>query len=582
MRQPLCISVSLVFLTTPSVRAYADANGAAAAQEPPDDPVVRAMHDELDRSAAQLALPDAAKPYCISLRLDEQTSANVSASFGALTRKQAGRARYLRAMVRVGDYALDNTNSAAASSFSPAGIEMLPIEDDYDAVRHDIWHATDLAYKQAAADYANKVAARKAQNQSADDAADFSRESPSRFVRRRAAQALDLEGDASLVKGLSTIAKEFSEIQASEVAMTVTNDRRVLMTSEGTFADEDSAVTMLTATLRTQAPDGMPLNRVVSYSATSTRGLPAQDVLEQEIRRAAQELSDERLAPEAEDYVGPVLFEGAAAATLVRDVIAPQLSGAPAPKSDASSPMAQVTGSETEWASKIGQRVMAAGLRVVDNPTIEDFGSLPLIGAYAADDEGMPAQKVTLIENGLFERFVMSRSPRKGFDHSNGHGRGASWGPIKASISNLIVSSDRGLSAAKLRQRLLAEVGATGQRYGLVVRLLDDPMATGDYAAMFRRARGDSVPPPAQLVRVTVDGKEEPLRGGTFGPLPLRAFEEIIAVGNDPAVASSILGSSSSVVCPALLFRRVEIKKPTGPQRKPPLLRHPYFAVKAP
>jgi TldD protein len=550
MRQPLCIAGSLFLLATPVVGAYADADGAAAAQEASDDPVVRAMHDELDRSAAQLALPDAAKPYCISLRLDEQTSVNVSASFGALTRKQAGRARYLRAAVRVGDYALDNTNSAAASSFAPAGIEMLPIEDDYDAVRHDIWHATDLAYKQAAADYANKVAARKTQNQSADDTGDFSRESPSRIVRRRPAQALDLEGDASLVKGLSTIPKEFSEIQASEVAMTVTNDRRVLMTSEGTFADEDSAVTMLTATLRTQAPDGMPLNRVVSYSATSTSGLPAKDVLEREIRRAAQELSDERLAPEAEDYAGPVLFEGPAAATLVRDRIAPELSGAPAPKSDASSPMTQVIGSETEWGSKIGQRVMAAGLRVVDNPTIEHFGDLALIGAYAADDEGMAAQKVTLIENGLLEQFVMS--------------------------------GDRGLSAEELRQRLLAEVRATGQRYGLVVRLLDDPMATGDYTALFRRARGDSVPPPAQLVRVTVDGKEKPLRGGTFGQLPLRAFEEIIAVGNDPAVASSILGSSSSVVCPSLLFRRVEIKKPAGPQRKPPLLRHPYFAVKAP
>jgi hypothetical protein len=95
---------------------------------------------------------------------------------------------------------------------------------------------------------------------------------------------------------------------------------------------------------------------------------------------------------------------------------------------------------------------------------------------------------------------------------------------------------------------------------------------------MFRRGRGDNVPAPLVLLKVTADGKEEPLRGATFGTLPLRAFEEILAAGRDPAVASWAAPTTSSVVSPALLFKRVEVKKPTGAQRKAPILQHPYFA----
>ena len=70
----------------------------------------------------------------------------------------------------MGDYALDNTNFGGRSDLS---FERLPIDDDYDVIRHDVWHAMDRAYKQAAADYARKLATRKTQNQSPDDVGDF-------------------------------------------------------------------------------------------------------------------------------------------------------------------------------------------------------------------------------------------------------------------------------------------------------------------------------------------------------------------------------------------------------------------------
>jgi TldD protein len=546
-----------------------------------DEPLVRAMRDELRRSAEQLRLPDAAKPYYLAFRVNDQTRLDLAASFGALTVERSTRGRYLRVDVRVGDYALDNSNFFARSDFGTGGLESLPIEDDYDAMRHDIWHATDLAYKQAAATYAKKLATRKTQADSPDDAGDFSREAPSHIVVRRAVAVPELDRAASLVKELSALARAFPEIHGSEVQLTAVAGRQIYMSSESSFTDEDDAVVTLTATLWTQAPDGMPLTRVVSFTAPSLESLPARDLLERDFNRAARDLSEARRARAAEDYTGPLLFEPHAAAQLVRDVLAPQLSGTPAPKSDMGN-NSNASPSETEWTGRIGQRVLSAGLRIEDDPTIDRFGTTPLVGHYAADDEGMPGQRVSLIDKGILERFVMSRTPRKGFDHSNGHGRAPFFLPAAGSISNLVVTAAHGASAADLRSKLLAEARAAGLLYGLVVRELDDTASGGEYGAIFGRRSSGHVGPPLALFRIAADGSEEPLRGATFGPFSLSAFEEIVAAGTEQAVISRAVGTPTSVVCPALLFKRIEIKKPAGPQRRPPILSHPYFAEKQP
>jgi hypothetical protein len=85
------------------------------------------------------------------------------------------------------------------------------------------------------------------------------------------------------------------------------------------------------------------------------------------------------------------------------------------------------------------------------------------------------------------------------------------------------------------------------------------------------------VPPPLVLIKLTPDGKEQPLRGGSFGALPLAAFEEIVAAGQASAIVNRIVGHAWSVAAPALLFKRVQVQKPSGQQRKLPELTHPYF-----
>ena len=62
----------------------------------------------------------------------------------------------------------------------------------------------------------------------------------------------------------------------------------------------------------------------------------------------------------------------------------------------------------------------------------------PLAGSYDVDDEGVAAEKVTVVEKGVLTNYLLAREPIRDFPHSNGHGRTALAGAPRPQISNLI------------------------------------------------------------------------------------------------------------------------------------------------
>src|SRR6266576_1063176 len=90
-------------------------------------------------------------------------------------------------------------------------------------------------------------------------------------------------------------------------------------------------------------------------------------------------------------------------------------------------------GSELQTSSVYYRLLLYAYTKAEDGmelPRYESFvafkpENLPddLAGYYLYDDEGVKARRVDVVKNGVFESFLMSRSPIAGFDHSNGHGR---------------------------------------------------------------------------------------------------------------------------------------------------------------
>ncbi|MCU0723520.1 MAG: TldD/PmbA family protein, partial [Planctomycetes bacterium] len=160
----LAATLALLLAAPPGARAEEKAPG--------EDVVLRAMKDEMARSQERLRLGDMEKPYYLAYTAESGTVFAAGAVLGATSGGGEGPVRSLEAEARVGDYALDSSTGYSSGGGADPGLE-----DDYDAVRFQLWQATDEQYKAALEGLTRKQAALKAR-QVKDRPDDFSREDP--------------------------------------------------------------------------------------------------------------------------------------------------------------------------------------------------------------------------------------------------------------------------------------------------------------------------------------------------------------------------------------------------------------------
>lgn len=576
----------------PEKRPVAEAPADAAST------LVRALNDELARSMSELALPGMPRPYFLSYTVVDYEQLTMASQFGALVSHERERARFLRVSVRVGSPALDNTNLFGDFRGFDRPIQ-LPIEDDYGALRRRVWLATDDAYKDAVEAFEKKRAALSTQAASSDEIADFSPAAAARSVVHGGRLEPDEQALLALVRNASAVYREFPEVQSGKAGLLAATVRRVFVDSEGAYVDEPRTVVRLDVRGDSQASDGMDLQRLVSFTAPSFDRLPRPAAVIDAVRASARDLVAAGKAPLVQDYAGPVLFEPRAAAQLLRALVAEQFSGTPAPRGGDPRMMAGIDGLESDLTSRLGQRVLPTGFWVIDDPARGELGGQTLLGGYHADDEGVPAQPVQLVSDGMLKTLLMTRSPRREVKMTNGHARAGLSGSPRARPANLLFTTSKGVDRAELERRLIAEVKAAGLEYGIIVRTLAEPALAGETGVF---AHDDSgVPQPIELVKVGLDGKEQPLRGGTLGGLQVRTLKTVVAAGRDPAVLTyfastsgalrappvggmrmALWGLPTSLAAPALLFPDIDVRRTKAPQSKTPVLVRPDLDVAKP
>ena len=537
---------------------------------PASDPVMRAMSDELHRSVSELQFKDLDKPYFIQYVVLDQERYHASATFGAVTASDLSRARYLQAQVRVGDYDFDNSEFVTGPGFQgapAAGItSQTVIDNDYDAIRHGLWLVTDAAYKQAVEQLARKRAF--VQNKiRGDQIPDFSKESPVTALGNRRGLDIDKGRLEKQIREWSAIFKEFPEIAESNVVIEAQVTHRYLVNSEGTRTLQPSMIVFVEIGAATEAADGMRLRHWIPLNAGGLEQLPPAQEVSKAIRQMAAELTALSNAPVLDaDYSGPVLFTGQASAEMFARVLAPNLSGQRLPLSD----QQQGPTTRSELLDRLNRPVLPRFLSVFDDPTTQRVGNQELLGHYQVDDQGVPARRVSLIEQGVLKNFLMSRRPGKDMPQSNGHGRSGIPGRETAQIGNLFIQSSEGKSYEDLKQQLLKMCQTENLQYGILIKsLVSDGRSP--------------IGMPVLTYKVYVaDGREELIRGAFAQGIPIRSLRQIEAVGNDAFVVNRLAGSNdlptpTSIVAPSALLEEMELKRPSGTQQKPALLTHPYF-----
>ena len=199
------------------------------------------------------------------------------------------------------------------------------------------------------------------------------------------------------------------------------------------------------------------------------------------IDRVANDVSNLLNAPEAEPFVGPAIFSGRAAGVFFHEIFGHRVEG-----------HRQKDESEGQTFTKsVGTKVLPDFLSVVFDPTLRKAGGIDLNGWYDYDDEGVKARPVTAVDKGVLKTFLMSRSPIKGFEHSNGHGRRQ---PGLEVVSRQI-QPDRGIDQRRFRrascaQMLIAEVKKQNKPYGLYFRDITGGFTTTQ-RARFAGVQGD-------------------------------------------------------------------------------------------
>jgi len=542
-RRPIAAALLIAGLVAPYLHASEPTRADAE-----NDPVLKAMLTELDRSMSQLQLQGFAKPFFIQYRIEEVDDFQTTAEFGSSEGSDHARQRVARITVRVGDYKTDSSGARGDGS-----LEIAVLDDDPIALRSTLWTGTDQAYKSALSAYAQKQAELK-QVQTPPQADDFSQEKPIISLADPLALHVDENSWADRVARVSGLYRTDSsvnagqrDIQYSSASFRARATTTWIVNSEGTIVRKSSVELQETFAAGTQAPAGMRLDRSYGSSGTSLSDLDSEATFNQHAVDELASLAELRKAPLVEEeYHGPLLFSADAAADALRSL----LGSAVTATRPALGTEARTNG---PFASSYHARVLPDFINVVDDPNLRTFDGKGLLGAYDVDDEGVPAQAVKLVDAGRLDNYLIGRQPVRDFPQSNGHGRAGITGPPRPMIGVLKITADNGLSTADLNQKLLAIAKDRGLQSVYFVQTLGGGLT------------------PRLLYRLSLDGKRELVRGAVLDDVDQRAMRSSIeAAGNDLWVANFFGDPPTTVVAPALLFGDATVRRANAKNDKLP------------
>lgn len=538
------------------------------AQSTASDAVLTALRSEVTRSMKGLAQQTPA-PYMISYGVTETSSTLILASFGNVLSNTTTEQRVLDVDLRVGDYALDNTRSIRGVAFElgrgTRGVQ-LPLGNDVDALRAAVWRATDQAYRSAAERYEKVITNLKVKVREEDSSADLSREIPSTFIQQPVQAHFDTLLWRQRVVELSSIFRGYPEIYTGRVSFQSDVVTKTIVTSEGTTVRLVEPIIKLFIYVKTKADDGMSLPVYESYSAYTADRLPSMEQLRADAQRLLEVCRQLRTAPLMETYSGPAILSGRSAGVFFHEIFGHRVEGHR--QKDANS-------SQT-FKNFIGQRILPPFIDVVFDPTMRSLNGIDVVGSYQYDDEGMPAQRVQAVDQGIFKNFLMSRSPIENFPSSNGHGRRQAGNKAVSRQSNLLVIARESVPVADLRSALRQECQRQGKEFGLYFEDIQ-----GGFTFTGRTVPNAFNVQPLIVYKVFADGRpDELVRGVDLIGTPLTTFTNITMAGNDVGIFNGVCGAESggvpvSASSPSLLVSQIEVQKKQKSQAKPPILPDP-------
>ncbi len=518
--------------------------------------VERALEAELAR-ARELKAEGYPTPYYASLTATEVDSWQQRCGMGSPSLLVRFRQALVTPDVRVGGHALDNHPVSFPSGFVGSAASL---EEDEFSLRHVLWRILDGAYKSAAAEFLRKQALRVSRGKTEYDTDDLSREAPRLMPASRPEALREPEALARLCLKASSAFRQAPWLLQGEAEIRSRREWSRLRDSDGSRVDFGREWAEIELEAVALSSDGIRLAAARRFVATAFSSLPSPERVRESAREMTKDLMALRLAQTTSPFSAPALLDPSVAAAVVL-ALGSSLSG---------EQLRNPAGAQI-FRDKIGRMILPGDFDLVDDPTLKDFGGLPLAGHYDFDDQGVGAQRIVLVSQGVLKGFLLSRYPVIGFARSNGHGRALpGYWPV-GSPGNLILSSGRRLSEKALWAELREECRRRGKPYGLWVRRLRSHsfyQGTGGQGSI-RLMPGLLYLVEAETGRLTLV-RELDLVG-----TPLVLISNILRAGDDAQAHSFASPLPVSVVAPSLLLADAELQRAEARPEKPPILAPP-------
>jgi len=549
-----------------------------------DDVLINALNDEIARSLTGLKLEDNSPPYYMGYIVNLEDNCNLRAEYGSIIECDCDQANQAFLDLRVGDYQYDNSN--VLTGFRGLGLATLnlPSEIEYSTVRKNAWLINDQSYKRAIEALSQKTAI--LQSLIPDDTIpDLSAAEAVESLGQIYKSQVDTTAWKLKLEKLSALFEDYPQFKYSSLQLQTKTENRYVLNSEGTTCRRGRHVHYLLLTARAMDKNGLPVYQYDRIVVDDIKDFPPDKELEKWVKKfiaTAIEMID---AGTIDDYIGPVLFTQRAAAQAFSSLFVQNISNPRQPLT-ADSRYDQYL-PDPKLVRKVGFRVMPDFISISDDPTIDQWNGHKLLGHYQYDDDGVPAQKIALVENGKLRNYYMSRTPTKKFKQSNGHGRLQQGGigavEVVGKPANVIMAAQETYSFEELKEQMLELCRAMEIDYGLIVDHMNfsGQPESDDMMNFFGRGNSNPLPNVINGYLVSVkDGSLTPVRSLEFINVSERALKDILAVGDDFEVSNIMFDRSfnnlASLVLPSILIEEMELKKASFQSKKPPVAQNPY------
>lgn len=473
------------------------------------DVIFSAMEDEMKHVYKELSEKQKAEPLLIDYVLCHSRYSQAVASAGACTGiTNYGTANRVMADVILGDSMI--TSKIEIDNRQPTYIHH---EMDYASIRKALRKESIKAYTSAVENLDNK---KNKLNDSPKpekeiSVPEFRKLPPVVWIGRSAVnENTSIDTMKHLAERLSKVFLDYPELMNHKVYIRQRRFDHYRLTSEGQkiMIPESQLTIFADADIKTN--NGLCITKEYRRHVSRIEDLPSERDIADELRQFAESIIKESKAKVVKDlYIGPVLYEGEAAAEIIADNAIFYAHSYSYPERDM----------YDKKYLYLDKKIFPKQLDVYQLGKDSIYNGVKLMGYNPVDANGQKPMTLKFIEKGILKNMLSKRAPSVGSNLYTGNEWfntvGVSILP-KFSAGILHIKSDEAIKYSKLRKLLLKSAKDQGFEYAYIVR--------------------DSRTAPQELVRVNTKTGEEELILWEFEKPSRQEFKRAYGVSKEEII----------------------------------------------